>query len=54
MGHWTSNARYQYVWAMRHRIEEAAREIGRARPAPPALAQRPGPIGRLATGVPGR
>jgi len=41
MGSWSSSAQYQYVWAMRHRLEGASREIGRAGPASGALAARP-------------
>ena len=33
MGSWSSSAHHQYVWAMRHRLEGASREIGRAGPA---------------------
>jgi hypothetical protein len=51
MGNWSSSAQYQYLWAMRHRLEEAAREIGRAGGGVPVLAARPGPIGRLRAGA---
>ena len=47
LGNRSSSAQYQYLWAMRHRLEEAAREIGRAGGSVPVLAARPGPIGRL-------
>ena len=50
MGSWSSSAQHQYVWAMRHRLEGASREIGRAGPASGALAARPGPLGRLGAG----
>jgi hypothetical protein len=50
MGNWSSSAKYQYVWVMRHRVEGAAREIGRPRAVPLVLAARPGPVGLFAAG----
>ena len=50
MGNWSSSAKYQYVWSMRHLLEGAAREIGRARTVPLALAARSGPVGTYAAG----
>jgi hypothetical protein len=54
MGSWSSSAQYRYVWAMRHRVEDAAREIGRPRVEPVRLATLPGPVGRIAAGRPSR
>jgi hypothetical protein len=50
MGHWASSSQYLYVWAMQHRLEEAARVIGRPSLASLPLAARPGPAGRASSG----
>jgi len=50
MGHWSSSSQYLYIWAMQHRLEEAARVIGRPTPASLPLAARPGPAGRASSG----
>jgi hypothetical protein len=51
MGSWTSTTKYRYVWAMRHRVKEAARTTARPYLAC-ELAGRPGPVGRVASGRP--
>ena len=48
MGSWSGSSQYQFVWAMRHLLEGAARDIGRIDPGPGALAELHGPVGRLA------
>jgi hypothetical protein len=49
LGHWSSDAKYGYMFALRRRVEQAALAIGRARADSGPLAVRPGPLSQFAT-----
>jgi len=44
MGHWASDAKYGYMFALRQRVEGAALLIGRAHREAGPVAVRPGPV----------
>ena len=44
MGHWSSNAKFGYMFALRQKVERAALSIGRAHHDSGPLAVRPGPV----------
>jgi len=50
MRHWASDAKYQYMYALRQNVERAALSIGHAHTETGPLALRPGPVSAYATG----
>ncbi len=50
MGHWASNAKFGYMFALRQKVERAALAIGRAHRDAGPVAVRPGPVNSYAGG----
>ena len=50
MGHWASDAKYGYMYALRQKVERAAFAIGQARLDLGPVAVRPGPVRLYASG----